>query len=834
MKIPQVLSSFLAFSLLALFTACAGIGISPNLTYQLTITPVGSGTVVSSPSGINCGTSCAAPFSATSSVTLTAAPASGYSFTGWSGACSGAASCVVTMDSNTAVTATFTAIQNPVTLTVALAGNGSGAVTSSPAGINCGTACTFIFAKGTQVTLTPTPASGSAFTGWSGACAGLGPCVVTLGTSTSVTANFAVSVPTVLTVALAGTGTGTVTSSPTGISCLITCSATFLSGTQITLSETPAPGATFTGWSGGGCSGTGACVVTLLNATTVTATFGGTATAYTLSIDVSGTGGGAVTSSPAGLNCAVGSTCYATFPTGTQVTLSAAPSQNSYLVDWGSACSGYTTCDVTVNMDESVTATVNVWPINHIIFLAQENRSFDHYFGALRDYWKRNGYPDQSYDGLPQFNPVTGIPPLQGPAPSNPGCDPASPPPADCVYDVNNPVTSFHLKTQCVENPSPFWNESHVDWNFHDQVGRYGHFAGDGFVHTSGHDGRALGYYDTDGLRAMGYYTDADLPYYYFMASNFGTSDRWFNPVMTRTNPNREYLIGATSHGYVYPIGSNAQDMQAIPTPTIFQSLLAAGVSWKIYVNPTNSPCTPPYQASCLVQQSYVSGFAWGQSFFAANPQYIGTIGIPGSDFDNDVANGTLPAVAQIEPASYAGLDEHPSDYDNAPIEAQAGAKYVAGLMNEVMQSSSWQDTAFILTFDEYGGFFDHNAPQPAISPDGIPPVDLQDTPYMDVCYGIVQPPSFGICDFTYTGYRVPLVVASPYAKKNYVSHTVMDTTAIMKLIEERFILAPINARDAAQPSMQEFFDFNNPPWLTPPTPPAQPTNGACYLNMLP
>ena len=79
------------------------------------------------------------------------------------------------------------------------------------------------------------------------------------------------------------------------------------------------------------------------------------------------------------------------------------------------------------------TKTVTV--LNHIIFLAQENRSFDHYFGALRGYWAQNGYPDQSFDGLPQFNPSSGAAPLFAPAPAIPGCDPKLPPPADCVFD---------------------------------------------------------------------------------------------------------------------------------------------------------------------------------------------------------------------------------------------------------------------------------------------------------------------------------------------------------------------------------------------------------------
>jgi phospholipase C len=569
----------------------------------------------------------------------------------------------------------------------------------------------------------------------------------------------------------------------------------------------------------------------------VTATFSVQANSYTLTVTPSGTGTGTITSTPAGINC--GTTCSATFNTGSQVTLTATPSANSYLVDWTGACSGYSSCVVTLNSSESVGATINTWPIDHIIFLAQENRSFDHYFGALREYWAQNGYPDQSFDGLPQFNPTSGIPPLYGVPPTNPGCDPNypySPPPApfqDCVYDTSNPIASYHLITQCIENPSPFWNESHVDWDYNDQTG-LNPAALNGFVWTAAHDARDNGYYDgnpyydTIGMRAIGYYDGGDLNYYYFMASNFGTSDRWFNPIMTRTNSNREYLIAATSQGYVYPIGTNQYDQNLLTATTIFQELQTAGISWKIYVDPTGSSCTAPYTASCLLGLSYVQNFQWGQTIPTTYPNNIGTIGIANSDFDNDLANGTLPQVVQIEPASDAGLDEHPSDYDSAPSDSQLGANYVAGLIGQLMASQYWADSAFILTYDEFGGLYDHVSPQPAVSPDGIVPVDLEST---DICYGT---PTVGTCNFTYTGYRVPLIVISPYAKKNYVSHTVADETAIMKLIETRFNLASLTARDAAQPNMSEFFDFNNPPWLTPPSPPAQNTSGACYLNMLP
>src|ERR1700688_2652115 len=77
----------------------------------------------------------------------------------------------------------------------------------------------------------------------------------------------------------------------------------------------------------------------------------------------------------------------------------------------------------------SIYAPAGMEQINHIIFLAQENRSLDHYFGALRKYWADNGYADASFDGLPQYNPTSGLPPLYGPPPTNPGCDPNYPPP---------------------------------------------------------------------------------------------------------------------------------------------------------------------------------------------------------------------------------------------------------------------------------------------------------------------------------------------------------------------------------------------------------------------
>jgi phospholipase C len=457
--------------------------------------------------------------------------------------------------------------------------------------------------------------------------------------------------------------------------------------------------------------------------------------------------------------------------------------------------------------------------------MVQEHSSFDNHFGALRDYWAKNGYPDQSFDGLPQFNPTSGAAPLYAPPPTNPGCNPAFPPPNDCVYDANNAVSSFHLKTVCTENASPSWNESHVDWNFHDQLGLTPPAALDGFVFSAAHDARNYSppFIDVNGVRAMGYFDGNDLNYYYFMASNFATSDRWFHPLMSRTGANREFVIAATSQGRVYPNGTDANDSSLLTAPIIFEELQNAGITWKIYVDPTDSGCSgPPYDLTCLLTQAYVP-FVFGQSIPTKYPQNLGTM----TDYFADLQNGTLPQVAIIEPATPAGLDEHASSYDASPTNVQLGANYVASIINALMQSPVWTDSVFIFTYDEFGGLYDHVAPQPTVSPDGIKPLDLLPG---DVCSNATGP----TCDFTYTGYRVPLLVISPFTKKNYVSHTIADTTAILKLIETRFNLPALTKRDAIQPDMTEFFDFKNPPWLKPPTPPTQNINGACYMDHLP
>ncbi len=174
---------------------------------------------------------------------------------------------------------TYSRIQESTTkysLTLTKSGAGSGSVSSGPAGIDCGPVCSYPFSLSTSVTLTATPASGSSFTGWSGAgCSGTSTCAVTMSEARAVDAEFAVVPPGSfnLMVSKSGTGAGTVTSSPAGIDCGADCSETLVDGSSVTLTATPAAGSSFTGWSGAGCSGKSTCTVVMSEARAVDAKF---------------------------------------------------------------------------------------------------------------------------------------------------------------------------------------------------------------------------------------------------------------------------------------------------------------------------------------------------------------------------------------------------------------------------------------------------------------------------------------------------------------------------------------------------------------------------------
>jgi phospholipase C len=413
----------------------------------------------------------------------------------------------------------------------------------------------------------------------------------------------------------------------------------------------------------------------------------------------------------------------------------------------------------------------DVMVVNHIIYMMQENRSFDHYFGQLNNYRQAQGL-GADVDVTPANASQVGT-------------------------DKVSVFTPFHLISKCTEDLSSYWNESHNAWNH--AVPTSATPMMDGFAFSAGNFSRnsTPPGADINGQRVMGYYDDQDLHYYYYLATQFAISDKWFAPAMTNTPANRMYAIAATSHGVI-----NKQTTQ-LNIPTIFDELEKKNISWKVYV--------PDFPNGTAVKG------------FTAYAKYLNTKIVPIDDYFKDLKADNLPQVALIERSSQQGLDEHPGP----GISVQKGAAYVQSILDPLMNSNSWKDTVFFLTFDESGGFYDHVQPVNTVSPDKIPPILTSN----DTCFNTTGP----TCDFVYTGFRLPNVIVSPFARPHYVDHTNIDTTAILKFIEVRFGLDPLTARDAAQPDISKlFFDFTTAPNLNPPTPPTQPVTGPCYVTSLP
>lgn len=328
--------------------------------YALTVIPQGNGhgLITSSPSGVACGLTCTVPLDYGAAITLTAIPLTDTLFTGWQGGCTGASpTCIVRLAADTAVTATFTLKQYD--LTVDQVGTGAGVVTSLPPGLDCGITCTVLVNHGTVLTLTATAAISSTFTGWQGACTGITPvCAVTIDHAQQVTATFILN-HYELTVVKAGKSTGVVTSLPPGLDCGLTCTVRADHGAVITLTATPDPFASFTGWQGA-CSGTAPiCTVRLTAPQTVTATFG--YQQYALTVTKSGSGAGIITSLPPAIEC--GMTCTALIDHGTVVTLTTMPGARSAFAGWDGACRALGPCVVTMTAATAITAAFTGVPV---------------------------------------------------------------------------------------------------------------------------------------------------------------------------------------------------------------------------------------------------------------------------------------------------------------------------------------------------------------------------------------------------------------------------------------------------------------------------------------
>jgi len=403
-------------------------------------------------------------------------------------------------------------------------------------------------------------------------------------------------------------------------------------------------------------------------------------------------------------------------------------------------------------------------PIRHIVFMLQENRTFDSYFSALGAY---------------RASKVAGASPRDVD-----GADPAT----TLQTKTGKSVHPYHYQTVCTEGFTFAWNESHAYMDlqspatFMDTDFTNAKFLMDKFAKNVN-----LTTKDPNGTRQMGYYNANDLPYYYELATQFATSDRFYASAPTNTQPNRMYMFTGTSFGHVGPASPSAGGW---PQKTIFRALNEAGVSWRYY-----------YQDSDI----YLTDFA---DFYRADVKAkVYKIDNYFSVLASSTADQDLPEVVFIERAGSTGLDEHPEN------NVQTGAASVQKIISALMNSSAWQSSAFILTYDEGGGLYDHVPPFQVPLPDDIAPM---------LNSGDVK------AKFNLSGFRVPVMVVSPWVKPHFVSHTPRELTSILKLVETTFNVPPLTKRDASADDMSEFFDFSQPAWLKPPPLPTQPTNGVC------
>lgn len=349
-------------------TECATAAVSIAVLSDVRITVVkfglGAGTVTSTPTGINCGAVCSFTFPPTGTIALTATPDGSSIFAGFSGD-PDCADGVLQPDGDKTCFARFDSTAPPAVLTVDFAGDGSGKVTSDPGGIDCPGACTASFALPARVTLTPMADDGSTFVGWTGDADCADGILQLLGDA-SCTAVFEQQ-PATLTVIRVGLGTGTVTSTPAGIDCGATCSATFPGVPSVTLTAVADAGSVFAGFSGDPDCADG--VVTPGSDKTCFARFNTSAVPVVLTVDSSGDGSGRVVSDPNGIDCP--GTCSAGFPNPTRVTLSAVADPGSTFVGW----TGDADCEdgiLNLTADASCTAVFDALPSNFtltVVFL---------------------------------------------------------------------------------------------------------------------------------------------------------------------------------------------------------------------------------------------------------------------------------------------------------------------------------------------------------------------------------------------------------------------------------------------------------------------------------
>jgi len=357
-------------------------------------------------------------------------------------------------------------------------------------------------------------------------------------------------------------------------------------------------------------------------------------------------------------------------------------------------------------------------PVEHLIVLMQQNHTYDNYFGT---YPRGDGFPE----GL---------------------CVPVNPahPEGDCIQP-------FHLGADRVAD---------LDHSYETFLLQFNEGQMDGFV-------QALNEKQQDGSLAMGYYDDRDIPYYWNLADEYVLFDRFFSSAPGGSIWNRMFWIAGVPGNAANRIPEDGfRDLQ-----TIFDQLQARGISWKFYINHYDPNLN--YRALGGIdfldpQIQWVPLLAFDR--FIDDPELSSHI-VNLDEYFLDLQNGTLPAVSYI---LALGATEHPLS------SLAIGQQFVKKLIQALMQSDAWDHSAFLITYDDWGGWYDH-----------VPP------PQVDA-YGY--------------GFRVPALLISPYAKRGYVDSTPYDFTSILKFIQENWGLEPLSERSANANGIQAAFDFTSPP----------------------
>jgi phospholipase C len=366
--------------------------------------------------------------------------------------------------------------------------------------------------------------------------------------------------------------------------------------------------------------------------------------------------------------------------------------------------------------------------IEHVVILTQENRSFDHYFGSYRGV---RGFSDQSAA-------------FQQPDPANTTISPVG------------KLLPFHLDTTQA-NAACTHDISHQSWD----SGKM-----DGFVTSR------LPINANDAVLSMGYYTRADLPYYYALADAFTICDNYFCSVIGPTDPNRLYTMAAS----LDPDGKNGGPiLQTVVTnraamygrltyTTMPEQLQARGISWKVYSSPDESVLRGILSDNVL---SYFKNFQNTSSVLHQNafgPQFP-------LDFLADVASGNLPQVSWL--IGSVLTSDHP------PAPSLFGENALSLIVSALMANPLlWAKTVLIVNYDENGGFFDHVAPVTA--PPGTPG-EYVTAPAVPDPTVVGSPAVTGPIGL---GFRVPMLIISPFSRGGFVCSDLFDHTSVLRFLE--------------------------------------------------